>query len=56
MQNADDEYLASSEAGQPRRDCPYLNNSCSVGAGLQCQPLTYAITIISSKYRKYISL
>jgi hypothetical protein len=23
-QNADDEFLAASQAGQPRGDCPYL--------------------------------
>jgi hypothetical protein len=32
-QNADNESLAASQAGQPRGDCPYLNNLCSVGDG-----------------------
>ncbi len=49
-QNADDESLADSEAGQPRGDCPYLNNSCSVGAAPPCQPQTSAIAgILSAK-------
>jgi hypothetical protein len=35
MQNADDEFLATSKAGQPRGDCPYLKNLDSVGAAPQ---------------------
>ncbi|MCE2885979.1 MAG: hypothetical protein ACK5AW_18785 [Pseudanabaena sp.] len=37
-QDADDESLAASEAGQPRGDCPYLNNLCSVGAIPRASP------------------
>jgi hypothetical protein len=37
-QNADDEFLAASKAGQPRGDCRYLKNLDSVGAVPPCQP------------------
>jgi hypothetical protein len=37
-QNADDESLATSKAGQPRGDCPYLKNLDSVGAIPRASP------------------
>ena len=36
--NSDDEFIAASEAGQPRGDCPYPNNLDSVGAVPQGKP------------------
>jgi hypothetical protein len=47
-QNADDESLATSQAGQPRGDCPYLKNLDSVGAVPPCQPQASAIAGILS--------
>jgi hypothetical protein len=46
--NSDNELLAVSEAGQPRGDCPYLNNLDSVGAAPPCQPQTSAIARIAN--------
>jgi hypothetical protein len=40
-QNADDESLAASQAGQPRGDCPYLKNLDSVGAAPQGAALNF---------------
>ncbi len=36
--NSDEESLAASQAGQPRGDCPYLNNLDFVGAVPPYQP------------------
>jgi hypothetical protein len=48
--NSDDEPLAASVTGQPRGDCPYLNNSCFVGAVPQGKPQTFEIAgILSAK-------
>jgi len=38
MWKEDDKPLAASVAGQPRGDCPYLNNSDFVGAGPRASP------------------
>jgi hypothetical protein len=46
--NVDDKSPADSKAGQPRGDCPYLNNLDSVGAAPPCQPLIFALSGIPS--------